>query len=52
MNKEKHVGMTFADNNNISKKINDSHFKDLSQISAYLLSKGTCENISIAYKKL
>ena len=33
MNKEKHVGMTFADNNNISKKINDPHFKDLSQIS-------------------
>jgi hypothetical protein len=34
MNKEKHVGMSFADNNNnISKKINDPHFKDLSQIS-------------------
>jgi hypothetical protein len=33
MNKEKHFGMSFADNNNISKKMNDPHFKDLSQIS-------------------
>jgi hypothetical protein len=33
MNKEKHVGMSFADKYNISKKINDPHFKDLFQIS-------------------
>jgi hypothetical protein len=32
MNKEKHVGLSFADNNNISEKINAPHFKDHSQI--------------------
>jgi hypothetical protein len=33
MNKEKHVGMTYANENNITKKINDPHFKDLNKIS-------------------
>ena len=29
----KHVGMTYANDNNITKKINDPHFKDLNKIS-------------------
>ena len=33
MNKEKHISMNYADDNNITKKINDPHFKDLSKIS-------------------
>ena len=32
-NKEKHVSMNYADDNNITKRINDPHFKDLSKIS-------------------
>ena len=33
MNKEKHIGMTYANENNITKRINDPHFKDLNKIS-------------------
>ena len=33
MNKEKHVSMNYADDNNITKRINDPHFKDLNKIS-------------------
>ena len=33
MNKEKHISMTYASDKNITKKINDPHFKDLTQIS-------------------
>jgi len=33
MNKEKHVSMNYANDNNITKRINDPHFKDLDKIS-------------------
>jgi hypothetical protein len=33
MNKEKHISMTYANKENITKKINDPHFKDLNEIS-------------------
>ena len=33
MNKERHIGMTYANDYNITKKINDPHFKDLNKIS-------------------
>ena len=33
MNKEKHISMNYADDNNITKRINDPHFKDLEKIS-------------------
>ena len=33
MNKERHVSMNYADDNNITKRINDPHFKDLNKIS-------------------
>ena len=33
MNKEKHIGMTYANDSNITKRINDPHFKDLNKIS-------------------
>ena len=33
MNKEKHISMTYANKENITKRINDPHFKDLKEIS-------------------
>jgi hypothetical protein len=33
MNKEKHVGMSYTNDPNVTKRINDPHFKDLNQIS-------------------
>ncbi len=33
MNKEKYVGMSYANDQNVTKRINDPHFKDLNQIS-------------------
>jgi hypothetical protein len=33
MNKEHHIGMTYANENNIAKRINDPHFKDLNNFS-------------------
>ena len=33
MNKERHISMNYADDNNITKRINDPHFKDLNKIS-------------------
>ncbi len=33
MNKESHIGMTYANEDKITKKINDPHFKVLSKIS-------------------
>jgi hypothetical protein len=32
MNKEKHVGMSYTNDPNVTKRINDPHFKDLNQI--------------------
>ena len=33
MNQEKHIGTTYSNDNNITKKINESHFQDLQKIS-------------------
>ena len=33
MNKEKHVSMNYANDNNITKRINDPHFRDLNKTS-------------------
>ena len=33
MNKEKHISMNYTDDSNVTKRINDPHFKGLSKIS-------------------
>ncbi len=46
MNKETHISMTYANKENVTKKINDPHFKDLNEISdnSYEVFLSKCKN--------